>query len=476
MRQLSSLDAAFLGLENNRMTGNISNLMILNPEQVDEPFDLGHLRSFIDERIPRVPVFRQRLANVPFGVDRPYWVDDDRFDLTYHVRESALPSPGTRQQLLDLVARLHERPLDLHRPLWETYLISGLEGGRVAVFSKTHHVVIDGVAGVEVLSALIDPTPDVERVERVPYEPARPPSAVHLLARSTIGLVKSPGNAWSIVSGLATSNPLAGLVSFPNPVRNPLRRKESDAPPAVGEGRSLRPPATSFNAAITRRRRVGVADLSLADIRTVKNAFECSVNDVVMAVMAGAMRRWLLEDGGLTQQPLVAMVPVAVPADRSRGGNAVTALLAVLPTHLEVPAQRLRRSKRFTSSAKKSRAALSPKVLMSALEFAPPVILGTAARAVWESGLFRTVRPFNLVISNVPGGSETVYLAGAEVESMYPVSVVADGLGINITLLGYRDELHLGITTCPDLVADPQQICDWAIEELQLLVEAAQQA
>ncbi|GAB3588378.1 WS/DGAT/MGAT family O-acyltransferase [Calidifontibacter terrae] len=469
MKQISSLDAAFLGLDNARMTGNISSLMILDPSGFDGAFDLGHIRSFIDERIPRVPMFRQRLATVPFGVDRPYWVDDDRFDLTYHVRESALPGPGTHEQLLELVARLHERPLDMHRPLWETYLISGLKGGRVAVFTKSHHVMIDGVAGMEVMSALIDPQREYTHPDRLPYRPQRPPSSAHLLARSTIGLVQRPADAWSLVSGLAAWNPLGGVIK----VRNPLRGKSASGLAEVGEGLPLRTPVTSFNAAITRRRRVGIADLSLTDIRTVKNAFECSVNDVVMAVMAGAMRRWLLEDGGVTNQPLVAMVPVAVKARRSGGGNSVTAMLTTLPTHLEVPAKRLRRSKSFTSGAKKSGGALSPKVLMSALEFAPPVILGTAARAVFETGIFRAVRPFNLVISNVPGGSSTVYLAGAEVESMYPVSVVTDGLGLNITLLGYRDELHLGITSCPDLVANPQQICDWAVAELQLLLDAA---
>ncbi|MBD2759669.1 wax ester/triacylglycerol synthase family O-acyltransferase [Yimella sp. cx-573] len=472
MKQLSPMDSAFLALETATMTGNISSLLILDPSDVEGEFDLGRLMSFVATRIERVPVFRQRMATVPLGLDRPYWVDDERFDLSYHVRESALPSPGDMSQLLELVGRLQERPLDMSRPLWETYLITGLPDDRVAIFTKTHHVVIDGVSGMEVLGALIDLDPAAPAGEAAVFEPRSAPSGAGMVARSLVHLAGRPGDAWTIATGLVRWLPGLVALTAAKP-RNPLQRKTSQQSQA-GDSLPVRTPVTSFNAKISRRRRVGVTDLPLADIKQVKTAFGTSVNDVVMAVVAGALRRWLLHDGGVLSQPLVAMVPVAVHSpDRSTQGNYVTAMLATLPTHLDDPLRRLKRSSKFSKAAKRSGGAVPPNVLVSAMEFAPPMILGAASRAVWDGGLFRAMRPFNLVISNVPGGTQDVYLAGARLERMYPVSVVVDGMGMNVTLLGHKDTLHLGITTCPELVPDPQQICDWAREELQLLLEAS---
>lgn len=474
VKQLSPLDAAFLGLDNSTMTGNITSILVLDPAAVDEPFDLAHLLEFLGGRIGRVRAFRQRLVEVPLGLDRPYWVDDDRFDLRYHVRESALPRPGGMAQLLELAGRLHERPLDMTRPLWEAYLVTGLEGGRVAIINKTHHVVIDGVSGMEVLTALIDlqPTPPAPPASD-DFEPAPAPSGVSLLARSAVGMLRRPEQAWTVVSGLAKWAPAVLPFDALKP-RNPLAPKKTGSA-AGGDALPVRPPTTSFNAQISRRRRVGVADLPLADVRAVKNAFGTSVNDVVMAVTAGALRHWLLHDGGILSAPLVAMVPVAVQAERSDQGNFVTAMFTTLPTHLDDPVARLKRSSGFSRSAKKKKGAVPPDVLTSAMEFAPPVIFGRAARAVFETGLFRAMRPFNLVISNVPGGSEQAYVAGAKLEAIYPVSVLTDGLGLNVTLLGYRDNLHVGITTDPDLVPDPQGIADQMVQELRTLLDAAEQ-
>lgn len=472
MKQLSPLDAAFLGLDNSTMTGNISSILILDPADVEDPFDLEYLLGFLGPRIEGIRAFRQRLAQVPFGLDRPYWVDDDRFELRYHVRESALPKPGGTSQLLELAGRLHERPLDMNRPLWETYLVTGLEGGRVALITKTHHVVIDGVSGMEMLGALVDLEPGPVPTAASDYETRTPPSGAHLLARSAVSLLHRPAQAWTVLSGLAKWAPGALPVPSLKP-RNPFQPSRSAAP-VGGEALPVRPPVSSFNAKISRRRRVGVSRLPLQDIRTVKTVFDTSVNDVVMAVTAGAVRRWLLHDGGVLSSPLVAMVPVAVKgSDRSDQGNFVTAMFTTLPTHLEDPVERLKRSSGFTRSAKKKKGAVPPDVLTSALGFAPPVIFGRAARAVWETGLFRAIRPFNLVVSNVPGGAGQAYVAGARLEEMYPISVLTDGLGLNVTLLGYKGNLHVGITTDPELVPNPQEIADWMVEELQILLDAA---
>lgn len=474
MKQLSPLDAAFLGLETSTMTGNISSLLLLDPTDMDVEFDLDHYLDLVTERLPRVAAFRQRLVQVPFGLDRPYWVDDERFDLSYHVRESALPSPGSMDQLLELAARLHERPLDMTRPLWETYLITGLEGGRVAIFTKTHHVVIDGVSGMAVLSAMVDLEPRMPVADTAEFRGERTPSGIELLIRSAAGLAQRPQDAWNVVNGLVKWVPAMVSLSTLR-VPNPLQIKAPAKPAGHGDALPVRTPTTSFNAKISRRRRVGVADLPLADIRLVKNTFGASVNDVVMAVMAGSLRRWMLHDGGQLSAPLVVMVPVAVQSDRSEQGNFVTAMLATLPTHLTDPVKRLQRSSKFTKSAKKSGGAVPPDVLTSAMEFAPPIILGRAARALWETGLFRAVRPFNVVISNVPGGAAQAYVGAAKLEAVYPISVLADGMGINITLMGYRDTLHLGVTTDPELVPNPQELSDWAVEELQVLVELARE-
>jgi diacylglycerol O-acyltransferase / wax synthase len=476
MQQLTGLDASFLALETSTSTGHVGGVCVLDPSDAPRPLDLGALTELLGQRLPLVPVMRRRLLEVPLGLDQPYWIDDPDFDLEYHVREIALPRPGSEAQLCDQVARLHARPLDRRRPLWEFYLITGLAKGRVAVYSKIHHAAIDGASGAELLTVLLDLSPDGRELPPdKPFRPASPPSRVTLAARAAARL------AWRPVQTVRLAGELVRVMPTLAPAVSPilgglLGLNRGDG--AVIPGTPGRAPATPFNRPITAHRRVAFRSIDLDRVKTVKNAFGVSVNDVVMAMSAGALRRWLIEHDALPDAPLVSMIPVSVRDDSTKGklGNRVSAMLAVLPTHLADPAERLGVVHEATKIAKSQQASIPQGLVDNISDFAPPALVARAARVVFATGLLHRLPAFNVTISNVPGPNVPVYLGGARLLANYPVSVITDGQGLNITLVGYLGQLHFGLIACRELVPDIDRLAGFLVDELVLLEEAAAKA
>jgi diacylglycerol O-acyltransferase len=474
MQQLSGLDASFLALETANTTGHIGGLSVVDPSGAPRPLSLARLTEVMAERLPLVPVLRRKLLSVPLGLDQPYWVDDPDFDIEYHVREIALPPPGSDAQLTEQVSRLHARPLDRSRPLWEIYLITGLAGQRAAVYTKIHHAAIDGASGAELLTVLFDLAPAGRELPPAgPFRPAAPPGLPALAAKAAARL------AWRPVQTVRLANELARVLPTLAPavsalVGGMLGLNRGDG--SVIATRPGRAPATPFNKPITPHRRIAFRSVDLDTVRSVKNAFKVSVNDVVMAMCAGALRRWLVDHDALPGQPLVAMIPVSVrdPASKGALGNKVSAMLATLPTSVAEPGLRLQVVHSATKIAKAQQAAIPQGLVDQIGDFAVPALTARAARVVFATGLLHRLPPFNVTISNVPGPNVPVYLCGARLVAHYPVSVVTDGQGLNITLVGYLGQLHFGLVSCRELVPDLDKLAGYLADELALLAEAAE--
>jgi diacylglycerol O-acyltransferase / wax synthase len=474
MQQLTGLDAAFLALETANSTGHVGGVSVLDARGVAEPLTLARLTEIVAQRLPEAPpVLRRKLLHVPLGIDQPYWVDDPDFDIEYHIRELALPRPGSDTQLAEQVARLHARPLDKSRPLWEIYLITGLSRRRVAVYTKIHHAAIDGVSGAELLTLLLDLTPEGRPVtELAPFRPAAAPN------RAMLTLLAAGRLAWRPVQTVQVAGGLVRFLPSLAPALNPLvggllglNRGDGSVIPTP----SGRAPATPFNKAITPHRRIAFRSVDLDTVKAVKNAYGFSVNDVVLAMSAGALRRWLIDHDALPAEPLVAMIPVSVrdPASKNAMGNRVSAMLATLPTHLADPAERLEVAHAATKIAKAQQAAIPQGLVDQISDFSPPALTARAARVVFATGLLHRLPPFNLVVSNVPGPNIPVYLGGAKLLAHYPVSVLTDGLGLNITVVGYLGQLNFGLVSCRELVPDIDVLAGYLVDELDLLVKAA---
>lgn len=476
MQQLTGLDAAFLALETTNSTGHVGGVCLLDPSEASQELDLASLTDLMAQRLPLVPVMRRKLLEVLFGLDQPYWIDDPDFDLEYHIRELALPRPGSGAQLTEQVSRLHSRALDRRRPLWEMYLITGLEHDRVAVYTKVHHSAIDGASGAELLTVLLDLSPEGRDLPTADaFKPVKPPAAPVLAARAALRL------AWRPVQTVQLAGQLVKAVPALAPVISPvigellgLNRGDGSvisAPAGIA-------PATPFNRPITPHRRLAFRSVDLATVKAVKNAFGVSVNDVVMAMCAGALRSWLLDHDALPEAPLVAMVPVSVRDESTKGrlGNRVSAMLAKLPTNVDDPAERLAVVNEATRIAKAQQAAVPQGLVDNISDFAPPALTARAARVMWATGILHRLPPFNVCISNVPGPNVPVYLGGARLIAQYPVSVITDGQGLNITLVGYHGQLHFGLIACRELVADIEKMADYLVDELAQLASLAKAA
>src|SRR5262245_27327457 len=308
MQQLSGLDAAFLALETANTTGHVGGVCVLAPREAPKPLDLARLTEVLGERLPLVPVLRRKLLNVPLGLDQPYWIDDPDFDIEYHIREIALPRPGSEAQLTEQVARLHARPLDRSRPLWEIYLITGLAKRRAAVYTKIHHSAIDGVSGAELLTVLLDLKPEGREVPpATPFTPAPPPGP------ASLALLAATRLAWRPVQTVRMTNELVRVMPTFGPAVGGFLGGMLGLNRGDGEVITTRlgsAPMTPFNRPITQHRRVAFRSLSLDSVKAIKNATGVSVNDVVLAMSAGALRRWLADHHALPEAPLLTMLTV----------------------------------------------------------------------------------------------------------------------------------------------------------------------
>jgi WS/DGAT/MGAT family acyltransferase len=417
----------------------------------------------VGERLSLLPPFRWRLVEVPLGMDHPYWIEDPDFDLDFHIREIGLAPPGDRRQLAEQVARIVARPLDRSRPLWELYLIHGLEDGHHALLTKVHHAAVDGVSGAEVLGALVDVTPEGREAPPSGSRPERVPSQLEMLGRGLVGQVRAPLRALQRLPSTAsnlTNIPGADWVPGTGALRRAVGEVKRITPGADGdvlERPTVQPPRTRFNEQISAHRRFAFASLSLDTVKAVKNAFGVTVNDVVVAACATAMREWLQARGELPDTPLAAMVPVSVRTEEQAGtfGNRVSAMFVPLATDEPDPRRRLQRTHETLSAAKDHHRALPAELLQDATLFIPPALAARAARLTMQLGASeRLGPPVNLVVSNVPGPQIPLYCAGARLVAHYPVSVIVDGVGLNITVMSYCGHLDFGIVVDREMVDD----------------------
>jgi WS/DGAT/MGAT family acyltransferase len=464
MQRLSGLDATFLYLESPSNLMHVASTAVFDPSTVPGGYSFDKVKELVESRLHLLPPFRRRLVEVPFQLHHPLWVEDPDFDLDYHMRRAALPSPGGEQELAEFAADVMSRPLDRTKPLWEMYVIEGLENGLIATVTKTHHAAIDGVSGNELTVNLLDLQPEpMETVPDTEWKPDRIPTDLELVGYALNSLARQP-----VLGVKAARRTLEAAVTL----RRRNRRPEITPPPAP-----FAAPRTSINKAITPRRSFAFTQLPLDDVKMIKNALGGTVNDVVLALCAGALRTYLDAKGELPTDPLIAMVPISVRTEDLKGamGNQVSQMLVSLATTIEDPVERLHEISKGTEGAKEQEKAIGAETLMNWAEFAAPAVAARAARLYSNMKLADRHRPlFNVTISNVPGPNFPLYSAGARMVAMYPLGPIADGGGLNMTVMSYMGTMFFGLNACKDLVPDVWDIAhalDASLEELRKAAE-----
>lgn len=461
MQRMSSQDAAFLYAETPTWHMHVASLVIVDPSQSEGRFSFEHVRELTLERLPLVPQFRWQLVEVPFGVDLPGWIEGPPIDADYHIKRVSLPKPADANALSDFVGQLISRKLDRRRPLWEVYVITGLEGARAAVLTKVHHCLIDGVSGASLSEVLMDFTQEPRKApteHRDVIQDERP-SEVELLG-------------WGVLN-TAVQTPLR-LVRF----------GLQSARQAVAASRSLlsskRPaipytaPRTHLTGEFTAHRKFGAVTLDIQRLKAVRKTFGITMNDLVLALCAGALRNYLIELDDLPEHALVVQCPVSLrkPDDRDSVGSKVGSMFVELATNIEDPLERLRAVSESATRGKQMHHLLGGEQHMGITETAPPGLIGLAARMYSSVHLERALVPVNLVVSNVPGPSVQFYVAGAPVEQLLPLGPLLLGMAVNITAFSHNQQLDVSVVSCPDLVADPQRIADGFEESLAELEQS----
>ncbi|NEA26177.1 WS/DGAT/MGAT family O-acyltransferase [Actinomadura bangladeshensis] len=475
MSQLTTVDATFLHAETDTTHAHIAGLGLVDAGTCPGGrLTVPLVAELIRERahLAARPL-RQRLVQVPFGLDNPYWEDDPDFEPERHISEIGLPAPGTARQLADIVGMLHEQPLDLARPLWELVLIQGLQGGLTAVYVKVHHAAVDGVMAAETLAALLDLTPEPREVPADESAPACAPSMIDMVGTGLLRAALHPvRSAVSLARTAPYLDEIPGLGAVPgvglvaSALQGALRRPGSPKPPRTSA------PPTPFNLPIGRRRSVAFGELPLAEIKEVRRGLGGSVNDVVMAVCATALRQWLDKRGDLPDRPLVAAVPVSLRrgAAVAEPGNQLSLMTAPLATHIPDPADRYAAVRRDMDVAKRRFTRSSGAWVRDMSGVLPAPLTAAVTKLALQAAPALSLRPVNLMISNVPGPQFPLYLRGAKVLGYYPISVVTDvSGGLNITVFSYDGKVNIGIVACRDLVPDPSEIVDHLVDALDEL-------
>jgi WS/DGAT/MGAT family acyltransferase len=456
--RLTAVDASFLAQEGPSAHMHVGAVMIFDgpPPAYEELAD--HVRG----RLHLVPRFRQKLAFPPLETGRPLWVDDPNFNLEYHVRHTALPAPGSERQLRALAARVHSQALDRTKPLWEMWLVQGLDGGRFALLSKTHHALVDGVSGVDLATVLFDLQPIPAEVEHsdTPWRPRDTPSAIDMAARGMRGLIALPFDAASRAIG-AAARPAYALA------------ETREALEGIGEvvWAGLNPaPETPLNVEIGPHRRFVWARQELADFKTIKRALGGTVNDIVLAVTAGALQRWLRSRGLRTEGlELRALVPVSIRArdEHHQLGNRLAAMRAPLPVYVEDPAARLRVVRQAMRGLKESKQAVGAEVLAGMQALAPPTILAQASRLNFSTRLF------NLLVTNVPGPQFPLYVLGRRLDDLFPVAFLPKRHALAVAIMSYNGGMDFGLLADYDSMPDIEQLAEMFDASLAELLEAA---
>ena len=445
VKQLTKQDVLFVAGETDNLYQHTAGLVILDTTaRPDLTFD--NFRDAITARIRQVPHFHWKLHEVPLGLDLPYWVEDENFSYDHHIKHIAVPAPGDREALSDVVAHLYSKHLDRRKPLWEIWFIEGLADGKVALLQKLHHCIMDGQGAMKLGEILCDFSPDAEPGpvdEAITKARAgEVPGQLHMSASTALHLARFPGEAYR------------GIYDFFRPkLRDKLSWGKQEHP---GKPNIAMAP---FNAAIGSDRGFIFGSLPLSDIKAVKNAFSASINDVVLALVGSSLRNYLLENGELPDESLRAVMPVSLRAkDDDEFSNRVTNSPVTLATDCEDPLARLQAISAETGLAKQQ-ARKGGMGLMEIMQIMPPILVHAMVNSV-SAEQAPQMMGANLVVSNVRGSSEPMYIAGVRMETMYPMSIITDGIGINFTCVSYADNVDFGVTIEPDLVSGPWAIID----------------
>jgi WS/DGAT/MGAT family acyltransferase len=449
MQRLSGLDASFLYLETAAQPLHVCSILELDTSTMPGGYTFERLRDALGLRIKAMPEFREKLADSRFNLDHPVWVEDKDFDVDRHLHRIGLPSPGGRDELAEICGHIASLPLDRARPLWEMWVIENVagtdapEGGRIAVMTKVHHAGVDGVTGANLMSRLCTTEPDAPPPD--PVEGVGDASGLEIAVSGAVKFATRP---------LKLANMLPATVST---VIDTVKRARSGLTMAA----PCAAPRTAFNANITSHRNIAFAQLDLEDIKTVKNHFGVKVNDVVMALVSGVLRRFLIDRAELPDTTLVATVPVSVHDKSDRPGrNQVSGMFSRLETHIEDPGARLKSIAEANSVAKQHSSAIGATLLQDWTQFAAPAVFGVAMRVYAASRLSGAKPVHNLVVSNVPGPQVPLYFLGNEVKAMYPLGPIFHGSGLNITVMSLSGKLDVGIVSCPELLPDLWDMAD----------------
>lgn len=446
MKRLTGADATFLYMQTPNSYSEIAACIVVDARALPSGEALlEHSMAWLEPRLHLAPHLRRKLVRVPLELDHPVWIEDPHFDLEYHVRHVALPGPGSLDQLGDLVGRLLSRPLDHSRPLWELYVVEELEHDQAAYFLKTHHAAVDGVAAFALVASFVDLTPDAPLPPRPeqPWEPEAVPSDLELVGRATLNLARQPLRGLKAIRRLGRS------------VRQ-AQTRHGDAMAALGQSGA---PPTRFNQPIGPHRRVRYLNLPLDEVKAIKTASGTKLNDVVLAVVGGGLRRYLDRHGELPLEPLVAFVPVSdrggESTEEATAGNQTSMVHVELATDEPDAAARLKRIAAASDEAKSRHADLGPSVFVDLTEFGGPALANASMRVMEALRLAERMRfGGNVVVSNIPGPSFPLYTAGAAITALYPLGPVVQGSGLNVTLLSYLDHLGFSIVADRDLVPD----------------------
>ena len=452
MQQLSSLDASFLSYETPNTPMHVGFIQIYDPSAAPGgKVRFKDILHHIEQRLHGFRGFRQKLVRVPFDLDNPYWIEDASFDLEYHVRHIALPQPGDWRQFCIQVARLHSRPLDLTKPLWEFTIIEGLdkiEGfpkGCFALVAKIHHAAIDGVSGMDMISALTDLSPDAPTPEPKAWQPETEPSPLSLLAQAQINNFRQPLRFLEVFQ-----QSLPGFAKM----GSGLARGDMRLP---GGGKV--PPRTRFNAKISPHRVLDGRTFDLGVIRRIREVVPgATVNDVVLAIVGGALRKYLNAKSELPTDSLIAMAPISVRTEMERGtfGNQVSAMMVALGTHLADPLVRLEYVHDDVKNSKALTSAVGARTLTQYSEFIPSGLAGLAARFYTQFGMAdRTAPTINTVVSNVPGPQAPLYFAGARMVAFHGMGPISDGMGLIHAVVSYLGAISVAFTSDRDMLPDP---------------------
>lgn len=459
--RLTALDASFLAQEHRASHMHVGALVIIEgPAPAPKEF----LES-IQSRLHLVPRYRQKLKEPRLEMGRPFWIDDPRFNLDYHVRFTALPAPGSEEQLRQLAGRVYSQRLDRSKPLWELWVVQGLDDGRFALITKTHHAMIDGIAGVDIATVLFDlePVPPERPHADSPWIPSPEPSQADLVAQGARGAIKAPLGLAGRALGVA---------------RHPRRAAAQaiESAQAIGEvaWAGLNPaPRTPLNTEIGPHRRVHWDTASLDDFKAIKNSLGGTVNDVVVAVVSGALRRWLRGRGVRTEGlELRALVPVSIRSEDQHGslGNQIAAMRGPLPVYVDDPVERLRIVSAAMEDLKESKQALGAEVLTGLQGFAPPTLLAQASRLNFSTRLF------NLIVTNVPGPQFPLYALGRELQQIVPLAFLPDDHALAVAVMSYNGRMAFGLLGDYDALPDIDEFGELIEQSLDELLDAAEPA